>query len=131
HHERADRLHEGDARERARGLPAIDGERQRAADARVVEGLPFVVQRDVLRAEPARLLDDDPIAEGADHLVPRRGREAAELGVDPPAPPRGRPGGRVLGGNREGAGEEGGARGWVNVGLVCAGGQTTSMLRYM
>src|SRR5207302_5330324 len=59
----ADFLHDGDPRQRFRPVPAVDGQRGRAAHARIIPRLLLVVRHDPERAVPRALLDDDPGAE--------------------------------------------------------------------
>src|SRR4029434_9530706 len=75
---------------------SIQGERQRAPDALVVEGLLVLVNRYPRGAVPRALLHRDLLSEGVDEAVALGGREAAELDVRPLRADRRDLGGRVL-----------------------------------
>src|SRR2546422_6196558 len=96
-HLHASRLfHDRDLGQRLRPLVTIEGERERAAHALVVEGLALVVERDQDHAVPGALLHGELRAERGDEAVALGGREAAGLYVRSLAADRRHLGRRVL-----------------------------------
>src|SRR5947207_3304386 len=60
-------------------MPAIDRQRERAADADIIERLSLVVGCDEEAAIPVAGLHGDPVTKRPDQLVARRRRQAAEF----------------------------------------------------
>ena len=75
----ADRLDDGDLRQRLRALPLVDRQEQRLAHAHVVERLLLVVGRHHVAAVPVALLHRDLVAELLHQLVARRRRQRPEF----------------------------------------------------
>ena len=84
---------DGDLRQRAGGLVAVERERQGAAHPPIVERLLLVVDGDDQPAVPRALLHGDLVAERPDDVVALRRGESAELDVGAP----GADGGRLSG----------------------------------
>ncbi|HEV8031867.1 MAG TPA: hypothetical protein VGP42_12695 [Stellaceae bacterium] len=75
----ADSMNVSDLGERRDAVPAINRQRQGAADSSVAERLPLVVRGDQAAAVPVALLHRDPLAERGFQFIARGGRETAKL----------------------------------------------------
>src|SRR4030095_13833680 len=74
-----DKFHYGNLRQCFGRFIAVNGKGQSTPHPRVAEGLLFVVQGYQNIAGPWTLLHDRFVAEGFDHVIPRRRVEAAEF----------------------------------------------------
>src|SRR5262249_9583197 len=71
----ADRLDDGNLRQRLRALPLVDGQKQSLAYSHIVERLLLVIGRQHITAVPVAFLHADLVAEFLDELIARRWRQ--------------------------------------------------------
>ena len=75
----ADRLHDGNLGEIFGAAPAVERQRKRLSDPRIVKRLAALVRRCKQNAVPVAFLDRDLVAQGFHQIVTSLRREAAEL----------------------------------------------------